>query len=404
MGGDRRSDRGLVRAAWAGVALAVVTYGVTLASSVSRPHGMVVGDDPVADAVFGFVWLVFAATGAVVIRREPRNGVGWTFLAAGGLQIAYAASGEYAVWALMLRPGSLPLGGAAAWGAFNLSVLGLPALPLMLVWFPTGRPPSPAWRPVTWITTASAVVILAGAVLTWPHRGPAMLAEEPPAYPGEGATLVALMTVSGMLVAGAIALIVRFVRSSGVERQQLKLVALAASLVIAVIVLDLTGVLHEGSATVLDVLAAAAFASVPVASGVAIVRYRLFEIDRLISRTVSYAVIVAVLAGVYVAGILALSALVRWVAPAASDDLAVAGSTLAVAAAFGPLRRRVIATVDRRFNRGRYDADRILGGFGRRLRDEVELAVLDHELRAAVAGAVQPAGVSLWLPSRAGSP
>lgn len=392
--GDGAATR---RAAWSLVVLGAVLWLATTAMTATRAHGIVSGDDPVPDTVFGLVWWVFVAVGAVIVSRQPRNGVGWAFVACGSLQLFYGFSTEYAVRALLLGSDGLPLGAAAAWGHFNFSVLSVPLFPFMLLWFPTGAPPSARWRAVGWVAGASVVVLLVAAAWTWPSRGVGMLADPTPPYPGDTLALTALMASSVAMPAAAASLIVRFVRSRGIERQQLKLLAAAGSLLVLVTVLDLAGVLHAETATLLDVLVAVAFATVPVAAGVAMLRYRLFDVDRLISRTVSYAVVIATLATVYVGAVLLLGTVSRWVAPGASEDLAVAGSTLAAAAVFHPARRRIGAAVDRRFNRGRYDATQVVGTFGRRLRDEVDLSVLDGQLREAVRGTVEPSQVGLWL-------
>lgn len=392
-----RERRDAARAAWALVVLGAALWVATTVMTATRAHGIVSGDDPVPDTVFGLVWVVFVAVGAVIMSRQPRNGVGWAFVACGTLQLSYGFSTEYALRALVLGSDWLPLGAAAAWGHFNLSVLSVPLFPLMLLWFPTGAPPSPRWRPVGWVSGAGVVALVAAAAWTWSSRGVEMLAVPTPPFPGDTLALSALMASSVAMPAAAVSLVVRFVRSRGIERQQLKLLAMAGALLVVVTALDLGGVLHEDTATLFDVLVAVSFATVPVAAGVAMLRYRLFDVDRLISRTVSYAIVTATLAAVYVGAVLLLGAVSRWVAPGASEDLAVAGSTLAAAAVFQPARRRIVAAVERRFNRDRYDAAQVVGSFGRRLRDEIDLAVLDEQLRDAVRGTVQPAQVGLWL-------
>lgn len=390
--------RAATRAVWGVVAVGAVLWLATAAMTATRAHGIVSGDDPVPDTVFGLVWVVFVGVGAVIVSRQPRNGVGWAFMASGSLQLLYGLSTEYALRTLVLGATGLPFGEAAAWGHFNLSVLSVPIFPFMLLWFPTGAPPSPRWRVVGWVAAASVVALVVSAAWTWPSRGVAMLADPTPPFPGDTLALTALMAASVATPVAALSLIVRFVRSRGVERQQLKLLAMAGSLLVVVMVLDLGGVLHEDTATLVDVLVAVSFGTIPVAAGVAMLRYRLFDVDRLLSRTVSYAVVIATLATVYVGAVLLLGAVSRWLAPGASADLAVAGSTLAAAAAFHPLRRRIVAAVDRRFDRAGYDAAQVVAAFGRRLRDEVDLSVLDTELRATVTRTVQPTGIGLWLP------
>lgn len=388
---------------WPLVVFAVIIYGITLVLAAGRAHGSIGGDDPIADAVFGLVWLLFIATGAIIVSRDPGNRVGWAFVASGFLQILYSFTTEYAAHALIAPAGQLPFADVAAWGHYNLGVIGTTVVPFMLLWFPTGRPPSRRWRPVEWLAWACAGALTVTAVWTWPHRGPAMMALSPPSYPSDDLALAGLMGSSAAMAAGGASLVARFVGSRGIERQQLKLMAFAASLVTAVIVLDVAGALHESTATIVDVLAALTFAGVPVAAGVAMLRYRLFDVDRVISRTVSYALVLGTLGALYAGGVLTLGSAARWLGPGMSNDLAVAAATLLAAAAFRPLRRRVGATVDRRFNRARYDAEQVVGAFGRHLRDEVELSVIDDQLRAAVVSTVQPAGVSVWLTTALGS-
>jgi hypothetical protein len=192
-----------------------------------------------------------------------------------------------------------------------------------------------------------------------------------------------------------IGLVVRFVRSRGEERLQLKVLAFVAVVAAVALVAGETVADDGFLGQVAEVLSTPGWFA--VAAGSAILRYRLYDIDRVVSRTASYAVLTVILASVYVAGVVGLGALARALTGDRAGDLVVAASTLAVAGLFGPLRRRVQALVDRRFNRARYDAQRTVEQLAHRLRDEVDLVSLETALRDAVAVSLQPAGVSLWL-------
>jgi hypothetical protein len=196
-------------------------------------------------------------------------------------------------------------------------------------------------------------------------------------------------------VAALIGLVVRYRHSLGVERQQLKVLALLAAVAAAALVTGETVATSGLPKQIADVLSAPGWFA--VAAGVAILRYRLFDIDRVISRTVSYAVLTALLASVYIASVVALGAVVRAATGGGGSDLVVAASTLAVAALFQPMRRRVQALFDRRFNRTRYDAQRTIDGFAQRRRDEVDLTALVRDLSGTAATALNPQHASVWL-------
>jgi hypothetical protein len=240
------------------------------------------------------------------------------------------------------------------------------------------------------------------AVAAWPLRGPALLdpAGEGPSLPPLVQALAGvafpLLVVCGII--SVLSLVVRFRRSRGVERQQLKWFVYAAAVTLSGVLVTEALPIPEGSVldSLLAVAGLAVVPSVPVAAGIAILRYRLYEIDRIVNRTLVYAALTALLAGVYAAGALGLPRLLSL----GESQLLVAASTLAVAALFSPARRRVQSAVDRRFNRARYDATRTVETFSARLRDQVELDSLSADLLAVVDRTVQPASVSLWLRHR----
>lgn len=207
---------------------------------------------------------------------------------------------------------------------------------------------------------------------------------------------ISLALTFASFVAGAVSLIFRFLRSRGEERLQLKWLmfatGVAASGLIGLAVADAG---REGDPLWVDLVSTLGILGIPAAIGIAIFKYRLYAIDRIISRTVSYALLTGVLVAVYVGGVLVLGPVLRPVT--GSNDLAVAGSTLAVAALFSPARRRIQSSMDRRFNRRRYDAARTVEAFSARLREEVDLNALRSDLTSTVRETLQPAHVSLWL-------
>ena len=266
--------------------------------------------------------------------------------------------------------------------------------------FPTGRLPSPHWRPVavTGALAVTAVAVLGAVQPTLKLQNeevylpnPVSLAGAPD--PEDGALGAVLLGVlAACMVASVVSVVLRFRRSSGVERQQLKWFTYSAALMLVANVVTFT-LLPEGVAS--DVLFGLSIAFVPIAAGVAILRHRLYDIDRLINRTLVYATLTAVLGTVYAGAVLLLGLF-----GGVGGDLpswAVAGATLAVAALFQPARRRIQAGVDRRFNRRRYDAARTVEAFSTRLRDQIELDTLSAELLAGVEQTLEPTTVSLWL-------
>ena len=270
-------------------------------------------------------------------------------------------------------------------------------LPLLL---PDGRLPSKRWRPVAWAGAALYAYPLAFAFLPGPLLWDEALSDNPLGIgslaPFGDAIVVAWLTTVGLVLLGvAAAFVVRWRRSRGVERQQMKRFLAAAAVLVGFGLLDLL----LGAADVAYPLPTGWFGLavllMPVAIGTAVLRYRLYDIDRIISRTVSYALLTGVLAGTYLAAVLGLS---RLLAPlGAGSELSVASATLAAAAVFAPARRRIQTAVDRRFNRDRYDADQVVAAFRKRLRAEVDLTQVGEELVIATTRTVQPLGVFLWL-------
>ena len=349
----------------------------------------------------------FSTVGAVIAARRPDNAVGWSLLTM-GLALGVAFVGQvYADYTLVAHPGSLPGGAVAVWFSLWTPVLALVAATFFCLLFPDGRPPSNRWRWVGRLASTGGVLLVLGVSLA-----PGTLDERN--YPGarnpvgvegagrllEGTTTVGTALALVALFLAVVSMLVRFRRSIGVERQQLKWIVYAGAAAAGgfAFTLFLSGPL----ANAVFAVAFVAFIGVPVAAGFAIMRYRLYEIDLLINRTLVYGALTALLVAVYVGSVVGLQSLLR-VLTGQESTLAVVASTLAIAALFGPLRRRVQGFVDRRFYRRKYDAAKILDAFSVRLRDETRLDTLSEDLVGVVTRTVQPAHASLWLRPEAGS-
>jgi hypothetical protein len=333
-----------------------------------------------------------AVVGALIATHRPRNPIGWIFCAVGVTQGLLSFSYEYGTYALRTAPGTVPGGPLAFWAATWMWAPGVGLLftfvPLL---FPDGRLPSRRWRPVAWLSAvAVAVNIGAPAALLWPLRGPALIDYDAgkPLPTGQeivlGAALL-LMALCGL--ACVTALFARFRRARGIERQQLKWFLFASVITVAVVVEG-----QQGSRLLFVPLVA----SIPVAVGIAILRHRLYEIDRLINRTLVYGVLTAVLGLGYAGVVLLLGQLFGGVTDQ-PPSWAVAGATLAVAALFRQARRRIQQAVDRRFNRRRYNAVKTVEAFSARLREQIDLDTLSAELLAVVDQTMEPTRASLWL-------
>ena len=350
--------------------------------------------------------VAFSVVGAMIASHRPGNPIGWIFCAAALFQGLAVFGDEYATYALITRPGSLTLGPEMSW---LTEWIWAPGLGLILVFlpllFPDGRPPSRRWQWVAWLGGISIVMIVVLAmVILWSERGTQLLRdpvndEAGPAWILDllaGAVAFPLMLVAGL--AAVISLFVRFRRARGDERQQIKWFATASALTLGFVFVLQTlnnthnSLLEAGLATVALILVP----SIPVATGVAILRYRLYDIDRLINRALVYGLLTAMLAVVYLGSVVALQSVLRALTGQEST-LAIVASTLAIAAMFNPLRRRIQAFIDRRFYRRKYDARKTLEAFSAKLRDETDLDALNAELVGVVKETMQPAHVSLWL-------
>jgi hypothetical protein len=343
--------------------------------------------------------LAFAVVGALVASRQPHNPVGWLLLAA-GLCIAVASFGEsYARYALVTASRPLPGGLVAAWvQAILFGMVAILAIFLPL-YFPSGRLLSPRWRPILWAGIGYLGFAVVGNAL---QPGPeewlpgVVVARNPVIYlPAVKPLLDVMIALAAPCflvgIVGAVAgLVVRFRRSRGIERQQLKWFTYAAALT------PLPFVVYELAPGAFQVLFPLILPLMPIGIGIAVLRYRLYEIDRIINRTLVYAMLTALLGGVYAAAVLGLGQLFGGLGET-SPSWAIAGATLAVAALFQPARRRIQRAVDRRFNRRHHDAAQAVEAFSARLRDQIDLDTLSAELVAVADQTMEPTAVSLWL-------
>ena len=397
------SARIAARTAWSLCAFATLLVAISLVFSVLNRDVPDQGDYGSAfDAISVIALLAFPVVGAVVVARHPTNSIGWLFCVAG---IPFGISGVAYGWGaygLFAEPGALP---GAEWGAWLGSWLFAPSLfavpALLFVLFPDGKPPSRRWRPVVWLILAGVGATTLGSALT-----PGRLTEPPfkgienPAGVEAAGTAIEAVGFAGFVVLfvgillGAVALAARFRRARGDERQQLKWFA-AAGGAFALVCAVAVSPWFESSDTIGQLLILLAFAAIPIAAGVAILKYRLYDIDRVINRALVYGVLTATLAAGYLGCVLLAQLVIG-----AESGLAVAVSTLAMAAVFRPARARIQAAVDRRFYRRRYDAALTLEAFGGRLREQIDLDALGADLRGVVRDTVQPAHVSLWLRRR----
>jgi hypothetical protein len=361
----------------------------------------------VAIAALGFVFTLLGSLGTLVVNRRPENTIGWILVALGLFGALGFAATQYANRTIVDLPGSLPGGVIAAWLQSWLWSPLLAAFPLLVTLFPTGRPVSRRWRAVVY----AAVALMAIAVVTAAFRpGPfdTFPSVDNPlgiglfGRAGDLTDVFWFPLVGATFGAAIVSMIVRFRRSRGPERQQLKwfvyAVVTAALLVLTSPLLMLT--VPKGEGTFLRFVLAftpaiIGFLLIPIAIALSILRYRLYDIDRLITRTATYATLSACLVAVY--GLVTLSATAVVGRSGETPEYAVAIATLVAAALFRPLRRRVQRVVDRRFNRTRYDAEQTISMFAGRVRRQVDLDALGGELRGVVQATMHPSHVSLWL-------
>jgi hypothetical protein len=381
------------------VAAALLLAAGTLVLAALNEHGSLV-EKLSALAVTA---LPYPIVGALIAHRLPRNAVGWVLVAIGLLQGVQLFTDEYAYRSFVTEAGPLPFGPEVAWLSFWTWMPSLALLvTLTLLLFPDGRPPSPKWRWGVWFAaTGVGLIVLIPAVAAWPYRGRGLEATgHVEGVAEDGFLAFALVTAGVIILLSAIAsvasVIVRFRTSSGVERQQLKWFTYAGGFAFAITASAFLPLPRaEWFEVAFELLFGFGLLIVPIAIGIAILKHRLYEIDRIINRTLVYGAVTGSLALVYATFVFAFGAILGTFG--SGNNLVVAGATLTVAAMFRPLRRRVQDFIDRRFNRSRYDAARTVDAFGTRLRHQTDLQLLTDDLLSIVQQTMQPASVSLWL-------
>jgi hypothetical protein len=388
--------------AWALVALSVALLGIGFVLSLatrSLVPNLSSGETEDANVVTILITLLpFSVVGAIIASRHPRNAIGWLFCGVGVTVGFNSFAGDYADYWLASGFGTVGLGETAAWASSWLwSLLVFVPLSLLLLLFPDGRLPSPRWRPVAWgVVLGSAGGVLGnalkpGPLLDFPQIANPFGVDSPVVWlVGVAGSIVA----AGSMVASAVSLIVRLRRVGREQRQQIKWLAYGGAIMVGGVC---GGVLViPWNVPVSIVIMSFSLLGLPVFTGIAIVRYHLYDIDILINRTLVYATLTATLTLVYFGGVAGLQELLSPVM-GEGNRLAVVASTLLIAALFNPLRRRIQTFIDRRFYRKKYDARKTLEGFSARLRDETDLKALNDELVNVVRETMQPAYVSLWL-------
>ena len=340
--------------------------------------------------------LIFAGVGVVVARRQPRNPIGWILLVFILMALLGDNAGAYAVLVYTHGHQGLPLAQVAVLLA-PLGYLAIPVFPLVILLFPDGRLTSRRWRWVLWAYAVLAaffataiyaltIAAVASHKIRLDSTGSTTNTDHPPAY-----VAVLLVPILMIWLSFMAHQVLSWRRATDERRQQLKWLACGAGISLATFV----AAVALGSTSTLAQVLFNGIAALPVSIGVGILKYRLYDIDRIISRTLAYAIVTGLLVGVY-AGLVLLTTEVFRV----HSSVAVAASTLAAAALFNPVRRRVQQAVDRRFNRARYDADQTIAAFAARLKDAVDLDSVRDDLAGVVHQALEPAQVSVWISQR----
>jgi hypothetical protein len=380
--------------------LAATVWLDQLLRQAGRPEFVSVGAGAVS---LGGATVIAAVVGAVIASRQPRHPVGWLLVAMGLSLSLSGVLSDYRWYGLVARPGSLPAAGYLAGLGSGINIVYVSCAGFILLLTPTGTLPSRRWRWWARVAATAAVVFVLGGVFStqplWPEHpevgspiGVPALAEPPLDLVVPLAGLVVLVA----LVAGAWSLVGRFRRARGIEREQLRWLAWGATLAATMLALAVAELVWHGDTALWQAAIGACLISLLLATGAAVLRYRLYDIDRILSRTLAYGLLTVLLGGSYAGVVLGLGQLLG-----RESSLVVAAATLAVAAAFQPLRRRIQQGVDRRFNRRRHDAAQLIQEFGARLRDQVDLDALHSELLAVVDQTMQPTQASLWLRSQA---
>jgi hypothetical protein len=402
---SRRTAAWLAWSAWV-LTLALLALSILLILFI--PSVSILGlQNPIVAVVFIALILSFSTIGVLISTRQPQNLIGRIMLVAGFTLATTFLTGNYVDLSLAQPQGRLPGTQWAAWVSEWVWVPGIvPALTFLLLVFPNGRLLSRRWRLVGWLAVAAIVTLALGSAFT---PGPFL------DYPRitnplgltryGGSLLVSLLEDGGVgwlllpasVVLCASSMVVRYRRAAGEERQQIKWLALAAAFAaVCWVTLTLTYETELGGAA--QLLGLLSFLGIPLAVGIAVLKYRLYDIDLLINRTLVYGILTAMLALVYFGGVTATQAIFRALTSQEQQpQLAIVVSTLLIAALFNPLRERIQSFIDRRFYRSKYDAAKTLEAFSAKLRDETDLDALNADLVGVVRETMQPAHVSLWL-------
>jgi MFS family permease len=372
---------------WAvSVAVTAATVGYTVLHPLSAKVASQFGSG--LDGSLALVFVVdFATVGALLAWKRPGNPIGWLLSATG---LAYAVGVSSVLLAHFPRTLTL-----AIWLGW-VFLLGIGLCGFVVLLFPTGQLPSRRWRPVAWAAGAGLAGWVLGSTFAPTILSYSPSIRNPAGVTGPAGNIFKIMGLGGELLipatglAAVLSLAFRYRRASTAERAQLKWLVYAGALVVAA---ALAGA--PAANNLQNAILSGAVALVPVAIGIAVLRYRLYDIDRIISRTLAYAIVTGLLVGIYAGLVLLTTQVFRVHTP-----VAVAAATLAAAALFNPVRRRVQKAVDRRFNRARYDADQTVAAFAARLKDAVDLDAVRDDLASVVTTALEPAHVSMWMSER----
>jgi hypothetical protein len=387
--------------------LAIVALYVLIRSAPQVP-GSVSTRFTLTDLLIGVPFLAFPMVGALIASRRPNNPIGWICLTVGFLFLLLGVSEYYSIYGVA-KPGSVPFPIGVAWlgNWLWMPAVGLFATYLFML-FPDGRLPSRRWRPLAWLSGAVIVVLslgfglAPGPVASLPRKIGNPFGLEGFPWLSDAAN-VSFPLLALCILASVVSLVLRYRRSRDEEREQIKWIAFAASVVGLLFLTGLVISLIYGSkppswTRLLDTMTALSYTGVPIAVGFAVLKYRLYDIDIIINRTLVYGSLTLMLALVYFGGVTATQAIFRTLTGQEQQpQLAIVVSTLVIAGLFNPLRRRIQSFIDRRFYRKKYDARKTLEGFSARLRDETNLGALSDELVGVVRETMQPVHASLWL-------